>query len=99
MTVRGWVGKQPHFDTQSGRGSLFSWYLVLNAELDEFVWAYAPADSKLDRELKAMLNYGLIVLDRKDQSRAIIRLVKPQVGFRETEFEIVELMTNEWVMP
>ena len=40
-----------------------------------------------------------MVMTRKDEIRAIVRLVKPSLGFRESEFEITELVTEEWVMP
>lgn len=99
VLVRGWVGKQPHFDTLEGPGSSRSWYLVLDATKQEFVWAYAPAGSRLDKQLLDLMSYGRIVEERKDEVRAIVRLTKPKIGFRETEFEIAELVTSDWVLP
>ncbi|NNM28301.1 MAG: hypothetical protein HKO57_02175 [Akkermansiaceae bacterium] len=99
VLVRGWVGKQPHFDAVSGRSGLVSWYQVLDANKENFVWGYVPAESKLDLELKALMNYGLVILDRKDEVRATIRLKKPSSGVRDTEFEIVELVASDWVLP
>ena len=97
--VRCWVGKQPEFDMSEGRGSLYSWYQILSPEKDEFVWAQVPAGSKLDLELKENLNFGKMVMERKNEGWAIVRLVKPTLGFRETEFELLELVTADWVMP
>lgn len=97
--VRAWVSKQPDYDSDTGRGSLYSWYLVLDEGKENFVWAYAPAGSKVDLEIKTLMNYGRMVMERKDEVRAIVRLVKPTLGFRESEFEITELVTEEWVMP
>lgn len=99
VTVRGWIGKQPHFDSKGARGDLFSWYQVLDAHKEHFVWAYAPAGSRLDEELKMVLNYGRFVMPRLAEVRATVRLVKPKTGFRENEFEVVELVAEEWVMP
>ena len=97
--VRAWVSKQPDYDSDTGRGGLYSWYLVLDESKENFVWAYAPAGSKLDLEIKTLMNYGRMVMERKDEVRAIVRLVKPTLGFRESEFEITELVTEEWVTP
>ena len=99
VMVRCWVGKQPHFDAESGRAGLFSWYQILNPQRDDFVWGFVPADSALDWELRGLMNYGWVILERENEVRATIRVVKPTSGFRDTEFEIVELITEEWVMP
>jgi hypothetical protein len=97
--IRGWVGKQPHFDSETGRGVTRSWYLVLDPSKEEFVWAYAPTGSVLDEQLRDMLSYGRMVEERPDEIRAMVRLTKPSVGFRENEFEIRELVTTDWVAP
>ncbi len=97
--VRCWLGKQPDYDMFEGHGSLYSWYQILDPKKEEFVWAYVPAGSKRDEKLKKLLNYGMIVMERKDEVRAILRVVKPTLGFRETEFEVLEVLTEDWVMP
>jgi hypothetical protein len=97
--VRTWLGKQPDYDSEIGRGGLYSWYLVLDESKEHFVWAYAPAGSQVDLKIKGLMNYGRMVMTRKNEIRAIVRLVKPGLGFRESEFEITELVTEEWVMP
>lgn len=97
--VRCWVGKQPDYDMFEGHGSLYSWYQILDPTKEEFVWAHVPAGSKRDVQLKELLNYGMIVMQRRDEVRVILRIVKPTLGFRETEFEILEVVTEDWVMP
>jgi hypothetical protein len=97
--VRCWLCKQPEFDMFEGHGSLYSWYQILDPGKEEFVWAYVPAGSPPDEKLKSLLNYGMVVMARKDEVRATVRLVKPTLGFRESEFEILELVTEDWVMP
>ena len=97
--MRVWLGKQPDYDAEIGRGSLYSWYLVLGEDKEHFVWAYAPAGSRTDLEIKGLLNYGRIIMARKNEVRVTMRLVKPTLGFRDNEFEIAELLTAEWVMP
>jgi|GEM_PF-654474 len=98
VLIRGWVGKQPYYDTEKGRASTQSWYIILEPGREEFVWAYAPTGSNLDEQLRGILSYGRMVESRPDEVRATIRLNKPSLGFRENEFEIQELVTTDWVV-
>lgn len=97
--IRGWVGKQPHYDVDKGRASDRSWYVILDASKEAFVWAYAPIGSKLDKALRDQLSYGRMVEKRPDEVRATVRLSKPSSGFRDNEFEIQEFINSDWVAP
>ena len=99
VLVRAWVGKQPYFDVGEGRASTQSWYLIAEPSKEEFVWAYAPVGSNLDERLRDMLSYGRMVETRPDELRATIRLSKLSSGFRDNEFEIQDLVTEDWVVP
>ncbi len=97
--IRGWVGKQPHYDVDKGRASIRSWYVILDTDKEEFVWAYAPVGSQIDKKLRDILSYGRMVEARPDEVRAIVRLAKPGSDFRDNEFEIQEFITSDWVTP
>ena len=69
--------------------------------LQSAVLSLVEGDLAADRPapMTAKGDNGMIVLQRKDEVRAILRIVKPTLGFRETEFEILEIVTEDWVMP
>ncbi|MEM9080241.1 MAG: hypothetical protein AAGC74_06050 [Verrucomicrobiota bacterium] len=96
VLVRAWIGKEPHFDARSDE-TVFSWYQVLDPGLAEFVWAYARRGSEIDERLREELNYGRLIEERKREFRGTVRLSNA-TGFREDEFEIVELLATEWVL-
>lgn len=99
VLVRGLLSKEPHFDSLRGPASLRSWYLLGSPNTDQQIWAFAPAGSALDQELLDLFGFGRIVLERKSEARATVKLSKPEIGLKKYQFEIVELVTEEWVLP
>jgi len=99
VLVRCVVAKEPNFDTFQGPGRLISWYLLRSADGDAHAWGFAATGSKLDNELRGVFRFGFIVLERKTEVRVILRLSKRQSGTRPNEFEIEELVAEEWVQP
>lgn len=95
--MRVWVAKEPNFDSRADEGQI-SWYQLLDKDLVEFVWAYAPAGSLLDAALREELNYGRAVGDRKREFRGIIKISSVK-GLSDDQFRIDELIATEWVLP
>lgn len=99
VLVRCWLAKNASYDTLEPPGHLLSWYLILSPDKSDYVWARVPAGKAMDEELKAVLDYNLFVLQRKAEVRAVIRVVRPPDAKSENEFEVVELITRDWVAP
>ena len=97
VLVRCVLSKEPYFDATSDRSR--SWYLMLTPGSEEQFWGYAPANTPLDQDLLDLFQFGRMVLERKDEVRATLRISKPKVAAKENHFEIVELVTEEWVLP
>lgn len=95
--MRVWVAKDPNFDSQADEGHV-SWYQILDKDLVDFVWAYAPAGSLLDAALRDELNYGRAVQERKREFRGIVKISSVR-GLRNDQFRIDELIATEWVLP
>lgn len=99
ILVRCLLSKEPHFDTLRGPASLRSWFLLRTPNSDTHVWGFAPAGSELDDKLLELFQFGRVVMERKDEVRATLKISKPEFGTKENQFEIEELMTEEWVLP
>ena len=97
VSVRGWVVKKPHFDSDGAK--LISWYQVLSKDKNENVWAYTPVDSEIDLTLKRALSYGTIVMARVDELRMTVRLRAGDRSKRPNDFELIEVVSEDWVQP
>jgi hypothetical protein len=97
--VRCHLVKEPHFDTSAGPASHRSWYLIRSADENQHAWGAVPDGSFLDRELQDLFRFGWVVMDRRDSVRVTLRLSKPRIESRPGEFEIEELVAEEWVLP
>ncbi|MCH2064491.1 MAG: hypothetical protein MK194_12270 [Roseibacillus sp.] len=97
VTLRCFLNKKPHYDSRSDQER--SWYLITVPGSDLQFWGFVPAGSSLDEELLNLFQFGRFILDRKEEVRVIARVSKPVEPVKENQFEIVELVTEEWVLP
>ncbi len=97
VLVRCVLSKEPYFDTNSDPSR--SWYLFMLPGSEEQFWGYAPAGTQLDQDLLDLFQFGRIVLERKKDVRATLRISRSPQSTKEDRFEIVELITEEWVLP
>jgi len=99
VLVRCLLSKEPHFDSLRGAASLRSWYFLRSPKTDQQIWGFAPAGSALDQDLLDLFGFGRVVLERKSEVRAAVKISKPAKGLKKNQFEISELVTEEWVLP
>ncbi len=97
VLIRCVLSKEPYFDGVNDRDR--SWYLMMLPDSEEQFWGYAPANTPLDEELLDLFQFGRIVLDRKKEVRATLRISRSDKAAKPNRFEIVELITEEWVLP
>jgi hypothetical protein len=89
--------KEPHYDSRLDEER--SWYLITLPGSDLQLWGFVPGGSSLDEELLDLFHFGRFILERKEEVRVIARVSKPVEAVKENQFEIVELVTEEWVLP
>jgi hypothetical protein len=97
VMLRCFLHKEPHFDSKPDQER--SWYLITMPGADLQLWGFVPAGSSLDEELLSLFHFGRFILDRKEEVRAIVRVSKPAGGGKVNQLEIMELVTEEWVLP
>ena len=74
-------------------------YLLLSKDATHSMWGYVKRDSKLDEELRRLLDHGRFVLDLKKNLRVTLHLRRGKVGALPNQLEIVDLIHPDWVTP
>lgn len=77
----------------------FQCYLIEDARGQHFVWGYTERGSDLDRRLDGALSADSAFQEKQRNVRVVVSLAVPPVRDNRSQFQIIDLLQTEWVMP
>lgn len=74
-------------------------FMLLSADKMHQMWGYAPKGSKLDLQLRAILDHGSFVVSLKKDERVTLCVRVNGKDALPSQLDMVELVNREWVTP